>query len=70
MHDRSMNTPSRHVDSTSLPLEQSYLSLQQAFEQAIALEVLLAQRKPEDAAGEAAPGELADAPPGPGRRAA
>jgi hypothetical protein len=56
-----MNKNARHTASEALPLERSYLSLQEAFEQAISLEVLLARRRGAavDAAREA-PGDGLD----------
>ena len=40
-----MNTQASNNATGPLPLERSYLSLQEAFEQAISLEILLAGRK-------------------------
>lgn len=46
--DERMDNTQSPAAGSALPLERSYLSLQNAFEQAIALEVLLAQQKEKD----------------------
>jgi hypothetical protein len=46
--DERMDNTQSPAAGSALPLERSYLSLQDAFEQAIALEVLLAQQKEKD----------------------